>query len=80
MDVKVDVNNVLPGEHEALNNAAIWLREHLQVPKNQTIFKQFEEHFNCRIDVDDRRDYFMQPNKVVFETGADVTAFVLRWS
>lgn len=80
MDVKVGVNNVLPGGHEALNNAGIWLREHLQIPYNQTIFEEFEEHFNCRIEVEDRKDYFMQPIKVVFETGADVTAFVLRWS
>lgn len=80
MVVKVDVGNVLPGEHEALNNAGIWLREQLQVPHNQTIFEEFEEHFNCRIDVDDRRDYFMQPNKVVFENSRDLTAFLIKWT
>ena len=80
MDVKVDVTNVLPGSHPATNNAGIWLREHLQVPHNCTIFEQFEEYFNCRVDVDDRKDYFMEPNKVVFESNKDLLAFVLKWS
>lgn len=80
MVVEVDVSNVLPGEHEALNNAGIWLREHLQIPYNQTIFEEFEEHFNCRIEVEDRKDYFMQPIKVIFENSAAVTAFLLKWS
>lgn len=80
MDVKVDVSNVLPGDHPALNEAGIWLREHLNVPSNQTIFEEFEEYFNCRIDVDDRRDYFMQPNQVVFGNSKDLIAFLLKWS
>ena len=80
MDVKMDVRNVLPGDHESLHNAGVWLREELKIPHNQTIFNQFEQCFNCRIDVDDRRDYFMQPNKVVFENSQDLTAFVLKWS
>jgi hypothetical protein len=80
MDVKVDVSNVLPGDHPAADNAGIWLRQHLQIEPQYTIFEEFEEYFNCRIDVADRKDTWMQPNKFVFETGADVTAFVLKWS
>jgi len=80
MDIEVDVRNVLPGDHPALNEAGIWLREHLKVPYQETIFEQFEEYFNCRIDVDDRKDYFMQPNKVVFENSAALTAFLLKWA
>ena len=80
MDLKVDVTNVLPGDHEALHNAAMWLREHLNIDTKHTIFSKFEEYFNCRLDVDDRTDYFMQPNKAVFETSADLTAFLLKWS
>lgn len=80
MDVKVVVSNVLPGEHVALHNAAVWLREHLNIPRQCTIFEQFEQYFNCRIDVDDRKDYFMQPNKVVFESSQDLTAFLLKWA
>jgi hypothetical protein len=80
MDVKVDVKNVLPGNHQSLENAAVWLREHLNVPEQYTIFEQFEEYFNCRIDVDDRKDYWMQPNKVVFDSSAELMAFVLKWT
>ena len=80
MDVKVDVRNVLPGSHPSLDNAAIWLRKHLNVPYNETIFEHFEEYFDCRIEVDNRKDYFMQPNKVVFETNAALTAFLLKWA
>ena len=80
MDVKVDVRNILPGDHTALENAARWLREHLNVPENETIFEQFEENFNCRIDVSDRKDYWMQPNFVVFENSQGLTAFLLKWS
>ena len=80
MEVKVDVTNVLPGDHAALENAAIWLREHLNIPEQCTVFEQFEEYFDCRIEVADRKDYWMQPDKVVFGSGAEVTAFVLKWS
>lgn len=76
----MDVSNVLPGNHSALENAAIWLREYLNVPEQCTIFEQFEKYFNCKIDVDDRRDYWMQPNRVVFENSVSLTAFLLKWS
>jgi hypothetical protein len=80
MDVKVDVSNVLLGDHHATDNAGIWLREHLSVPRHLSIIKEYEQYFNCRIDTDDRTDAWLMPNKVVFETGADLTAFLLRWS
>jgi len=76
----MDVSNVLPGNHLALENAAIWLREHLNVPEQCTIFEDFEKYFNCKIDVDDRRDYWMQPNSVVFGNSRELTAFLLKWS
>lgn len=80
MVTEVDVSNVLPGDHLALENAAIWLREHLNVPEQCTIFEDFEKYFNCKIDVDDRRDYWMQPNRVVFGNSRELTAFLLKWS
>ena len=80
MDFKVDVSNVLPGDHLSADNAAIWLREHLGIPRDKPIFDQFEDYFNCRIDVDDRTDWFLQPNKVIFENSQDLTAFLLKWS
>ena len=80
MDVKVDIRNVLPGDHPSLENAAIWLREYMNIPEQCTVFDEFEEYFDCRIEVDDRKDYWMQPNKVVFENSASLTAFLLKWS
>lgn len=80
MDVKVDVSNVLPGDHVSANNAAAWLREHMNIPSHETIFDQFEEYFDCRIDVDNRKDSWMEPNKIVFQSSKDLTAFLLRWS
>lgn len=80
MDIKVDVDNVLRGDHQSLENAAIWLREHLNIPEQCTVFDDFEEYFNCRIEVDDRFDCWMEPNRVVFESSTDLTAFLLKWS
>lgn len=80
MDVEVDITNVLPGQHRALENAAIWIREHFNIPEDETIFEKFEENFNCQIEVDDRNDYWMQPNKVVFKNNKDLIAFLLKWS
>lgn len=78
--VNIDVSNVLPGDHPAADTAAIWLRGHLKIHPRYTIFDEFEEYFKCRIDVDDRKDNMMQPNKFIFESGEAVTAFVLKWS
>ena len=80
MDVKVVIDNVLPGDHPAADNAAIWLREHLSIPSQLPLFDEFEQYFNCRVDVHDRKDSWMAPNKVIFENSADLTAFLLRWS
>lgn len=80
MDIKVDLGNILDGSHESTNNAGAWLREHLQIPSNCSVIDQFEEYFNCRIIMDDRNDAWMEPTKIVFESSADLTAFVLKWS
>lgn len=80
MSVTIDITNVLPGGHDSANNAAAWLREHLSIDPKYTIFEQFEEYFDCRIDVDDRTDAWMCPNKIVFNKTSELTAFVLRWT
>jgi hypothetical protein len=80
VDVEMDVTQALPGDHVALQNAAIWLRQHLNLHPQQTIFEQFEKHFNCRIEVDDRTDSWMQPNLVTFKNSAVLTEFLLRWT
>jgi hypothetical protein len=80
MDVKVDVSNVLDGSHHAADNAGSWLRKQLKYPKFKAIIDEFEEHFNCRIDTDDREDPWMQPNKIIFDSNAELVAFLLKWS
>lgn len=67
------------GEIDAFNNAAIWLREHLDIPQQCTIFNEFEEHFNCRLLGVDRGDSFACPSYVQFNTERDAIAFFLKW-
>lgn len=74
------MSNLLPGDHPSTHNAALWLREHLGIPREDTIFAEFEQHFDCRIDVGDPADNWMQPNTIEFPTAEDLTMFVLRWS
>ena len=78
MEVTVDVGNKLPGDHPSLDAAANWLRKQLGIAG--CFREDFEQHFDCRIITDDRRDSWMQPNWVVFENSAAVTLFLLRWS
>lgn len=80
MDVKVDLSHIIPGSHDSTNNAGIWLRENLQIPKNKPIFDQFEQYFNCRVVVEDRNDCWIEPDKIVFENSVDALAFLLKWS
>ena len=74
------MSNILYGEHPAANNAGIWLRDHLHIPSHLSIVDEYEKYFNCRVDIDDRVDSWMMPNKIVFASNADLTAFLLRWS
>lgn len=80
MDAKVDISNVLPGDHPSTDNAARWLRQHLDISPECTIFNEFERHFDCQIQVQDLLDPWMQPDQIVFRTQKDLLAFVLRWS
>lgn len=80
MDVKVDVSNVLLGDHHATDNAGIWLREHLQIPQTKPIIEEFERYFNCRIVTKDKTDPWLMPDKIVFDNSAELTAFLLKWS
>ena len=43
MDLKVDVSNVLPGSHPSSDNAGIWLREHLSIPRHLSLVDEFEK-------------------------------------
>jgi hypothetical protein len=71
---------IIQGNNEALNNAAIWLRQELNIHPNQTIFAEFEEYFNCKITVRDRTDPWYMPSLVEFANENDAMMFLLRWS
>ena len=80
MDVKVDVSNILPGDHESLNNAGIWLREHLNIPHQLTIFEQFEEYFNCKVVREPPHDLVHGRIYAVFDSEQDAAWFIMKWS
>ncbi len=73
-------NRTLPGTSESLHNAGVWLREHLNVPPRHTIFDEFEKYFNCQLVVEHREDPWYCPDRAVFNTEQDLTAFLLRWA
>lgn len=71
---------VLPGDHPALENAAIWLRREFCIPTECTVFDVFEKYFNCRIVVDDRTDNWMMPTRVEFVNEKECILFLLKYS
>ena len=73
-------SRTLAGNLESLHNAAAWLREYLDVHPQDTIFDQFEEYFNCQLVVEHRQDPWYCPDKAIFNTEQDLTAFLLRWA
>lgn len=73
-------NTRLDGSSEALNRAAAWLRQHLAIPPEDTIFQQFEQHFGCCLAVENREDPWYCPTWAEFSTEQDLTMFLLRWS
>lgn len=80
MATEMDISTILLGSHPATHNSARWLRHHLNIPAECTIFKEFEQYFDCSICVADRSDAWMEPDRVVFKNSTDLLAFVLRWS
>lgn len=71
---------IIQGDDESLNNAAIWLRQELDIHPQQTIFKEFEKYFNCKITVGDPKDPWYMPDSVEFLSEHDAVIFLLRWS
>lgn len=70
----------LRGDSGCLENAAIWLRGHLKLDDDCTIFPQFEQEFNCRIIAKTRDDPWLYPDWVEFKSSEELMMFVLRWS
>ena len=70
----------IAGSHDALSSAAIWLREHSQIPPEKPIFDEFEDQFRCRLVVQNRLDPWYTPDWAIFDTEEDLSLFLLRWS
>jgi hypothetical protein len=71
----------LPAWHPAVIKAACWLRQHLNSSMWDTIDKEFEEYFNCKIIRGERITTDGSNTTVCIEFAApEHTAFMLRWS
>jgi hypothetical protein len=70
----------LPADWGPVQKAAVWLREHLDIPDYETIESQFEEYFNCKVIRDPPHDVVYGKIYAVFECEQDANWFILRWS
>lgn len=70
----------LPGWEGPVLNAAVWLREHLDMPKYETLEPVFAEYFNCAVIRDyDPNNHNIYKVYAEFDEKA-ATLFILRWS
>lgn len=70
----------LPGWEGPVLNAAVWLRQHLDMPKYETLEPAFSKYFNCVViqefDPDNRNIFKVY---VEFDEPA-ATLFILQWT
>lgn len=76
----IEASRLLAGDHPSTSRAAAWVREHFLVPDDETVVEMFEQVFHCQLVIGDRRDPWMQPDHILFDTEQDLTMFLLRWS
>jgi len=70
----------LPADRGPVLNAAIWLRDNLDIPANETISDAFGKHFNCRIVREPIPDSFYDKIYAVFDSEQDAAWFIIKWS
>ena len=70
----------LNGDHPACHASASWLRDHFQIPDNETIFDLYQEYFNCELQGFNPNDPWYVPDLVIFDSETDLTMFLLRWA
>ena len=70
----------LPGWEGPVLNAAVWLREHLDMPKYETLEPAFAEYFNCQIvrEDDPVHQHIFKVYAEFDESAA--TLFILQWT
>lgn len=62
-----------------VENAAHWLRRHLNIPDYENLEPEFEKYFGCRVVRDPSDDFVYGRIYVEFDEQAAVE-FILRWS
>lgn len=70
----------LPAYKGPVLNAAQWLRQHLNIPEYETMERQFEEYFRCRVVREPPHDLVYGKIFAVFDCEKDANWFILRWS
>lgn len=70
----------LPAERGPVLNAAMWLRQYLDIPVYESAESQFEEYFKCKIVREPPHEYVYSKMYVVFECEKNAEWFILRWS
>ena len=70
----------LPADQGPVLNAAVWLREHLDIPAYETMESQFEEYFRCRVVREPPHDLVYGRVYAVFDSEQDTNWFILRWA
>ena len=70
----------LPADQVPVQNAAQWLRQHLNIPDYETMEPQFEEYFNCKVVRDPPHDLVYGKIYAVFDSEQDAAWFIMKWS
>jgi len=70
----------LPADQGPVLNAAVWLRQHLDIPKYENMESQFEEYFNCKVVREPPHDLVYGRVYAVFDSEQDANWFALRWA
>jgi len=69
----------LPGWEGPVLNAAVWLRQHLNIPEYEKLEPLFAKYFNCTVIQEfDPDNNFIFKVYVEFDE-QDATMFILRW-
>ncbi len=70
----------LPADRGPVLNAAVWLREHLDIPDYETMESQYEEYFNCKVVREPPHDLVYGRVYAVFDSEQDAAWFIMKWS
>ena len=70
----------LPADRGPVLNAAVWLRQHLDIPDYETMEDAFGKYFKCKVIREPSHDLVHGRVYAVFDSEQDASWFILRWS